>query len=72
MIKYRQGVVYGQWRIHESNFLKIKEKFPSLPEQKKIAEFLSSVDKKIGLVDTQITQTESFKKGLLQQMFVAA
>ena len=70
MIKYRQGVVYGQWRIHESNFLKIKEKFPSLPEQKKIAEFLSSVDKKIGLVDTQITQTESFKKGLLQQMFV--
>lgn len=70
MIRFRQGVVYGQWRIHESEFLKIKEFFPSLKEQEKIASFLNGIDKKIELVETQIQQSKTFKKGLLQQMFV--
>lgn len=70
MIRFRQGVVYGQWKIHESNFLKIQDKFPSLEEQNKIADFLSSLDSKIELVSTQIENIKAFKKGLLQQMFV--
>lgn len=56
--------------IYTKDLLKIKLKVPSLPEQEKIANFLSALDKKIELVSTQITLTQKFKKGLLQQMFV--
>ena len=70
MTKYRQGVVYGQWRIHESDFLKIEESIPSLEEQTKIANFLSAIDNKIDHTLTQIKKAELWKKGLLQKMFV--
>lgn len=39
-------------------------------EQQKIANFLSALDQKIDLIATELKQAQSFKKGLLQQMFV--
>lgn len=44
--------------------------FPSLPEQTKIANFLSAIDEKINYCSTQIEKTTLWKKGLLQKMFV--
>lgn len=43
---------------------------PSLPEQAKIANFLSSIDTKIEQVGKQLDESKQFKKALLQQMFV--
>jgi type I restriction enzyme S subunit len=70
MVRFRQGVVYGQWKIHETEFLKIKESFPTIQEQQKIAEFLSSVDELLESKQQQITKAEEWKKGLMQGLFV--
>ena len=42
--------------------------FPPLPEQKKIAEVLSTIDHSIEEVDESITKTERLKKGLMQEL----
>ncbi len=41
----------------------------SIIEQQKIATFLSAIDEKISHSSTQIEKMETWKKGLLQQMF---
>jgi type I restriction enzyme, S subunit len=43
---------------------------PSMSEQIKIATFLSAIDDKINQCQAQITNTEVWKRGLLQGMFV--
>lgn len=45
-------------------------RIPSLPEQRKIADCLSSIDNVIVKVKAELTKWQALKKGLLQQMFV--
>lgn len=58
--------------LSRKQFEKFKIIYPTVEEQLNIANYLSGLDTKIESVVQQITQTQQFKKGLLQQMFVAA
>ena len=49
MVKWRQGVVYGQWKIHETDFLNIVVTVPTIEEQKRIGDFLDGLDSLITL-----------------------
>jgi type I restriction enzyme S subunit len=63
-------VVSAQPGIYLGDLAKIPLNIPCIDEQQKIADFLTSIDTKIESTNQQINQTQSFKKGLLQQMFV--
>ena len=69
MVKWRQGVIYGQWRIHESDFLKIEIPVPSVEEQKQIGTFLDYLDHLITLHQRKYEKLHNIKKSMLEKMF---
>ncbi|WP_407517060.1 restriction endonuclease subunit S [Acinetobacter baumannii] len=56
--------------VYFKDYSQEKIYLPCLEEQTKIANFLSAIDQKIEVVAQQIEQAKTWKKGLLQQMFV--
>ena len=70
MVRFRQGVVYGQWRIHESDFLNINIKIPNDKEQHLIISLFESIDNTIALHQRKLDLLKERKKGFLQKMFV--
>ena len=69
MLRYRQGVVYGQYKIHEKEFLKIYIGMPSKEEQIKISNFFDTIDKYIENLKSQKEELEKYKKGMMQKIF---
>ncbi|MBA7555149.1 hypothetical protein ES705_47802 [subsurface metagenome] len=67
-MKVAQGIsVLG---ISKKNLAKVEFMLPCIEEQGKIITLLKNINKRIANTLTQINQTQKFKKGLLQQMFV--
>ena len=64
---YLQG---GQGNLSAAILKEIYIPMPCLEEQTKIANVLSAIDQKIEVVVQQIEQAKTWKKGLLQQMFI--
>ena len=67
MINYEVG---GHGRHWISVFSNLSISVPSLPEQTKIANFLSAIDSKIDMENQLLQKLEEQKKFLLQNMFV--
>lgn len=59
-----------RFTISVKSFSSIKVKLPCIEEQIKISRFLSTIDDKINHCQIQISNTEVWKKGLLQKLFV--
>lgn len=59
------------YKRHFSIIKKIKLPIPTLEEQNEISEIFTYIDIKLKYTKIQLQETEEFKKGLLQQMFVS-
>ena len=70
MIRFRQGVVYGQWKIPEKDFLNIKIKIPNYQEQEKIITLFTHIDNQFKQENKKLTDLQNFKQFLLQNMFI--
>lgn len=70
MVKWRQGVMYGQWRIHESDFLKIDIFVPSFDEQRCIGNYFTNLDRQINLQSQRLEKLKQIKAACLDKMFV--
>lgn len=57
-------------KLNKGDMLKIPLWVPSIMEQRKIADFSMTIGYKIEHVTSQLELAKTFKKGLLQQMFV--
>ena len=64
------GARHDRMNITNESFIGMPLPYPSLPEQTKIANFLTAVDDKITINQTQLNALKQYKQGLLQQMFV--
>ena len=72
MVKWRQGVIYGQWRIHESDFLKIEISVPSVEEQRKIGAYLDQLDNLITLHQRKCALLFSPFQAFISMMFITS
>ena len=64
------GARHDRMNIRSADFLKMPLPIPVQEEQQRIANFLSSIETKITQTKEQLEHMQTFKKGLLQKMFV--
>ena len=60
----------GQKELSEKDFLNFDIKIPNIEEQNQIANLFSNLDRKIELETKKLQDLKTYKKGLLQQMFI--
>ena len=64
------GARHDRMNITTSDFYELPLPVPSEDERAKIVSFVNALQAKVNAVKQQIELTQTFKKGLLQQMFV--
>ena len=66
----KRGKTTTMTTIGQADIATVTVEFPTLQEQTKIANFLTSIDEKISQVQTYLETVKQYKQGLLQQMLV--
>ena len=69
VLRFRQGCLYGQYRIYASDFLNVKLLAPDKEEQFKIAGFLHQIDSRITAQRKLVELLKKHKRGLLREVF---
>ena len=67
MLPLAQGMT--RYNLSKKYFLKLEIPIPTLSEQQKIIEILSTVDEQISLTEKIIEKSKELKKGLMQKLF---
>ncbi|MDH4424341.1 restriction endonuclease subunit S [Bacillus cereus] len=70
ILKFRQGALYGQYRIHASDFLSVSVLVPSFGEQVKLSNFIMKLDLKLSLETDKLETLIKQKQAFMQQMFI--
>ncbi|WP_412030706.1 restriction endonuclease subunit S [Aerococcus tenax] len=70
IISYRQGALYGQYKIHSTDFLKVNILIPKIAEQEKISNFITNLDSIITLEQSKLMEYKDLKNKLLQSLFI--
>jgi len=68
ILQYRQGCLYGQYRIYADDFLSVSVLAPSKAEQQRISDFFATLDKKIMLQRKLIEYLKKYKRGVVKTL----
>ena len=69
MLRFRQGVTYGQWKIKENDFLNLKVYISNSVEIEKIIAIFSKISQCITLYDRKLKLLSQIKKYFLDNLF---
>jgi type I restriction enzyme, S subunit len=69
---HSRGLTEDRLRLYYDDFAKVPLLCPSVEEQNRIADFLSSLDGLIAVQTQELDALKTHKKGLMQQLFPAA
>ena len=68
ILSFRQGALYGQYKIHAQDFLSVKIKVPSYEEQEKIAKFICLLDEELRAKQEYLEKIKHQRKALQQYL----
>ena len=67
-LKYQQGTVYERMAVSPEDFVSIKCCFPQKPEQTRLAEFITLLDKRIAAQGKYVESLKKYKRGVVRTL----